>query len=141
MDHLKLFKEEIVYAKSLDQANKIFLNLIQKLGIECASYTCVSSQYPHKYLLEPEFININYPEEWKKIYVEKDYINEDPLFIHVKKIRSSATWEETLKGRILTATQKRISDSRVNDYKLYDGVTIPFFTGKIVSIMTLASTN
>ena len=95
---------------------------LKKHGFE---YHCVSFLATATETLEDVLLSNRLPEEWLKLYIEREYVHDDPAFRYAKTVVRPFRWfkespyDPELEPRAAEVVQ------RARDFGILDGFVIP----------------
>ncbi|MEM7620128.1 MAG: LuxR family transcriptional regulator [Pseudomonadota bacterium] len=97
--------------------------------------TCMSIPGPGKSLHDTIHLNTR-PEQYTKHYIEKNYVNFDPVVTELKKTLYSFSWSDVKNRRKLSKVEQKIINE-ATEFEVDDGLIIPIATlSKSVSIFS-----
>ena len=121
-------------ADDIESAFDYFCNVMLQNGYDQVTYSLVTD---HHSLGLPKMHGLvtSYPEDWMKHYVEKDYIEEDPVVLKVKQGGAPFFWDDLEKDRNTPQSAVDILN-KAGDAGLKDGIAIPLFStyGEVVGL-------
>lgn len=77
----------------------------------------------------------DWPHEWLKRYVARNYVDHDPVVSHMKHLQAPFQWQEAAKVGSVDRQSKAVMGD-AGEFKLRDGLAFPLFTldGQIVMV-------
>lgn len=119
------FVEKANRARTTDELVKEFLATVKQHGLDRMVF-CLQTK--HQGIdLEPGFgVLQNYPEDWMKHYVEKDYARIDPVTVYCLNRMDTFTWAEIPKRMHMSRQQFQCLNMGI-EAGLYNGVCTPLW--------------
>jgi len=96
--------------------------LLKQHGFE---YHCVSFLATATETLEDVLLSNRLPEEWLKLYIEKDYVHDDPAFRYAKTVVRPFRWFKEAPYDIEREPRAAEVVQRAGDFGILDGFVIP----------------
>jgi LuxR family transcriptional regulator, quorum-sensing system regulator BjaR1 len=125
-------------ASTPQELKDIFLKFIYGFGLDRFIMGEISHDSTSK---KEEYLSIlaNYPEDWLKHYVEKHYVDHDPVYHTALISKKPFTWHEMDQIQKLTPQAKAILNE-AKESKMYNGIGLSIYQpfGQIIG-MGLAS--
>ena len=96
--------------------------LLKKYGFE---YHCVSFLATATETLEDVLLSNRLPEEWLKLYIEREYVHDDPAFRYAKTVVRPFRWFK--EAPYNPEREPRVAEvvQRAGDFGILDGFVIP----------------
>lgn len=117
---LGLWVERISNAKTAEEAFAAYCEVMEMHGYNRVSYS-LATDHPSLNLPQQHGLATSYPEDWMKYYVEKDYLDEDPIFQHVLSSRKPFFWKDAMKLPNVSAVSDRLMNE-AEDAGIYGGI-------------------
>lgn len=132
---LKTWFEKLANMSSLAQTEAMLKEsisgLVKELGFDCFAYLNV--QPWRTYAVS------NYPEEWQKRYLARDYTSVDPVVSAAREKMQAFTWAAA-SPRQVKSKRTRLFYAEAGDFGIRSGISIPIRTPfGHMSMLTLAS--
>ena len=123
---------DISYAAGKGATLKLALgDLAAELGFDCYAYLNVQPVRT--------FAVSNYPEEWQKRYLNRDYTKIDPVVMQARAMMKGFTWAADSPRRVGSKEVRRFYNE-AGDFGIRSGFSIPVRTAfGHMSMLTLAS--
>ena len=96
--------------------------LLKKFGFE---YHCVSFLATATETLEDVLLSNRLPEEWLKLYIEREYVHDDPAFRHAKTVVRPFRWFKEAPYDPEREPRAAEVVQRAGDFGILDGFLIP----------------
>jgi DNA-binding CsgD family transcriptional regulator len=96
--------------------------LLKNHGFE---YHCVSFLASATETLEDVLLSNRLPEEWLKLYIERDYVHHDPAFRHAKTVVRPFRWFKEAPYDPVREPRAAEVVQRAGDFGIRDGFLIP----------------
>lgn len=113
--------EKIEAATSLEKAWKQFIEFCRSNGLAHGAVAEIPSVNED---LEDTIYAMDWPPEWRRLYLERNYLPHDPAVLHMAHVSRAYTWEEALASRRYSKSQIRIVEE-ATDFGLKQGVVVP----------------
>ena len=133
------FIENTNNASTKEEAFELYQKALNQFGLNSAVYTLVTD-HPSINQQAGHGVKCNFPEHWMKHYIEKNYVDIDPVILNVLKTYFAFTWDELIYSGLLNKAQIKILNE-AQESGLHHGVGIPIHgpCGEIAGV-GLAST-
>jgi LuxR family quorum sensing-dependent transcriptional regulator len=127
-------------AQSLEVLFNLYKEAMRKLGFDRLIFSLMTDHMAIQ-RRAGHGIFFNYPEDWMKYYVEKNFEVIDPVRRQMYVAPSIFTWDGVMQLPTITENQSRFMNEG-NEAKLYDGIGVPLRgpRGAIAGIGAASST-
>jgi DNA-binding CsgD family transcriptional regulator len=133
------FVERANRARTTDELVTTFLDTVKQHGLDRMVF-CLQTKH-HGIDLKPGFgVLQNYPEDWMKHYMEKDYARIDPVTVYCMNKRDTFTWAEIPLRMQMSRQQFQCLNLGI-EAGLYNGVCTPLYGPGQFAGVGLASKN
>lgn len=134
MNDLGSYIERINASGTPDEAFAVFCEALNRYGYDRIAYT-LCTDHPSLKLPKQHGLATSYPDDWMKYYVEKDYINVDPVIRELMASRKPFFWDDVT-ARDDTPRDSVLLMNEAADAKVRDGIGISLVgrKGEIVGV-------
>ncbi len=116
--------QQIMNAGSLDEVNRICMEICHESGFEYCLYAVNHSSVTGS--AQERYFTTNYPEEWMRRYLEQNYETVDPTVQHCSHSTIPLIWTppEKAAAKKLSRQEKKFINE-AHDFGLAQGISIP----------------
>src|SRR5690606_34599874 len=125
MASFESFIEKTNTAASAEEVFGYFQHALHEAGFDRVIYSLITD-HPSLNRQAGHGVQLNYPEDWMKHYMETGYENKDPVPKHAFISGKPFTWDWLVGSRELSDDEKLVMDE-AHEAKLLDGVGIPIY--------------
>ncbi len=124
MPDLRVFGliERVKLVNDADEAWRIFLTFIEQHGYTHGGLADMPGPLER---LEEKLLFLNWPDEWAKRYLERNYVHDDPARLHLAQTSAPYHWSDMLACAYYSKRQKTIVHE-ASEFGLKSGYIIPF---------------
>ncbi len=138
MQTLEGFIESTQACESEQDLFRKFDKFMRERGLSHSAYFVMSKQLR---AIPPEagLVRQNYPKDFAKVYISKNFAKFDPIIIQARKESRPFHWSDVAKSLSLNAQQKQVFDAH-KDANFLDGIAVPVFGPMgTIALFSLAS--
>jgi LuxR family quorum sensing-dependent transcriptional regulator len=124
MPDLRVFEfiEQVKCTREADEVWRLFLNFVGRHGYTNGGLADMPGPLER---LEEKLLFLDWPDEWAKRYMQRNYVHEDPARLHLAQTSAPYHWSDMLTCSYYSKRQKNIVHE-ASEFSLRSGYIIPF---------------
>ncbi|HLO76100.1 MAG TPA: LuxR family transcriptional regulator [Magnetospirillum sp.] len=135
-DPVEALALELAGNHGIDHRHQAFLRHTAGFGVSHFAYVNTGHPPPRSTPF-PYYVETNYPEEWVRLYVERNYVAVDPVPLTAQSTPLPFQWRQALAQSPHGARAQQVFDDAAT-FGIHDGYTVPIHAPAGLALMSMA---